>query len=288
MCSGQVGALPPRPEGPVADLAGILDPSTVSELDGLIRQTREKNGAVLVIATVPSLEDMTVEDYAVKLFKSWGIGDKDKNNGILLLVAPTEHKVRIEVGYGLEGILPDGRCGDIIRADIVPAFKRGAPAEGVLAGARAIEAVLGGEPASEQPPAPAGEDLALTLKALAGTVVMAIAIFIIGLAFGYTERGHGWAFIFCLLALVPALYGIYLAVNIIGGVLWVIGLAALTIGEHLGSGRLVTPGRRGRGGWTSGGFGGFTGGFSSGGGGGGSFGGFGGGFSGGGGASGSW
>lgn len=282
-CPGVSRALPARPQGPVADLANILDAATREEIDGLIRQTQEKNGAVLVVATVPSLDGMEVEDYAVRLFKDWGIGDKDKKNGVLLLVAPAEHKVRIEVGYGLEGVLPDGRCGGIIRDDIVPAFRRSAPGEGVLAGAKAIVGAIGGEPAGS-PEAHADEpDFTASLKPILGAFVAAIAIFIVGLAFGYTERGHSWAWIICLAALVPAAWGVYLAIAMLGRALVAIVILALTSGEHIGSGRITRTGRGYGGGWTSGGFGGW-----SGSGGGGGFGGFGGGSSGGGGASGSW
>jgi len=276
-------ALPARPEGPVADLANILDAQTVGELGGLIRQTQARNGAVLVVATVPSLDGMTVEDYAVRLFKDWGIGEKDRNNGVLLLIAPTEHKVKIEVGYGLEGVLPDGRCGAIIRDDIVPAFKRDAPAEGVLAGARTILGVIGGEPAGSSREPADQTDLTVSLKPILGALVAAVAIFIVGLAFGYTERGHAWGWIICLIALLPAAWGIVLAIAALGRALVAIVLVALTTGEHIGSGRITRTGRGYGGGWSSGGFGGW-----SGGGGGGGFGGFGGGSSGGGGASGSW
>lgn len=72
---------------------------------------------------VPSLDGMTVEDYANRLFRQWGIGRKGADNGVLLLVAPSEHKVRIEVGYGLEGILPDGLAGEVIRTQALPAFR---------------------------------------------------------------------------------------------------------------------------------------------------------------------
>ncbi len=284
-------ALPARPDGPVADLAGILDGDTRTALDDLSRVTLAKSGAVLVVATVPSLEGMTVEDYAVRLFKDWGIGEKGKNNGVLLLVAPAEHKVRIEVGYGLEGTLPDGRCGEIIRSEIIPAFRRGAPAEGVLAGARAIVVTLGGEPTgtSSRSDGHSADDASRTLddpKPLLGAVMLILAAFAFGIGIGFIEVGHRSAFILCAMALVVAVVGIVIALKILSSILWVLAYLAAHTGEILASGRMKSTGRRGGGGWTSGGFGGWSGG--GGGGGGSSFGGFSGGFSGGGGASGSW
>lgn len=282
---GPAAALPARPDGPVADLAGILDGTTREAVDQVSRTVLKESGAVLVVATVPSLEGMTIEDYAARLFKAWGIGEKEKNNGVLLLVAPAERKVRIEVGYGLESLLPDGRCGEIIRTEIVPAFRRGTPAEGVLDGARAIGRAIphNGESPHTATRKPSKDSELPTY--LFGAVLLAVSAFVIGLAFGYNERGHTWALIVCLAGILPALYGMYLAWRLFTDFLWLIGLVSFGAGEHLGSGRVVRGPRGRSGGWTSGGFGGWSGG---GGGGGGSFGGFGGGFSGGGGASGSW
>jgi len=138
-------ALPSRPAGPVADYAGILNASTRAELDSLCRDLEASGKGILVVATVKSLEGDSVEGYGHRLATNWGIGHKGKDDGVLLLVAPNERKVRIEVGYGLEGILPDGRCGGIIRGAIIPEFKRGDYGEGTRAGAREIAAVLRGD-----------------------------------------------------------------------------------------------------------------------------------------------
>ena len=115
----------PDPQGPITDLAGVIDAGAKSAIETRIQQVRDKTTAEIAVATVPSLDGTSVEDYANRLFKQWGIGKKGKDNGVLVLVAPTEHKIRIEVGYGLEGVLPDGLSGEIIRANALPAFRNG-------------------------------------------------------------------------------------------------------------------------------------------------------------------
>ncbi len=94
------------------------------------------------MATVPSLNGMSVEEYANKLFAEWGIGQKGKDNGVLVLVAPSERKIRIEVGYGLEPILPDGLAGSIIRDQFIPAFRKSDYQSGVLDGVRRVAAIV--------------------------------------------------------------------------------------------------------------------------------------------------
>ena len=91
----------------------------------MLRDVEQQTTAEIAVVTVPSLDGMTVEEYASRLFKAWGIGKKGRDNGVLVLVAPTEHKMRIEVGYGLEAVLPDGLAGQIVRTECLPRFKEG-------------------------------------------------------------------------------------------------------------------------------------------------------------------
>jgi uncharacterized protein len=98
-----------------------------------------------VIVTLKSLQGNQIEDFGYQLGRHWGIGQEGKDNGVLLIVAPTERKVRIEVGYGLEGTLTDALSKTIIEQEITPRFKRGDMGEGIVAGTDAILAVLGGE-----------------------------------------------------------------------------------------------------------------------------------------------
>lgn len=113
----------PKPAGRVTDLANVIDPATEADLDRRLDALEQKTSSEVAVVTVASLEGVPVEDYAVRLFKEWGIGQAKQDNGVLVLVAPNEREMRIEVGYGLEGILPDGLAGQIIRDQFIPRFR---------------------------------------------------------------------------------------------------------------------------------------------------------------------
>ena len=132
--------------GRVVDAARVLDPATRAALDAKLAAQEEKATDQFVVATVPSLQDTSIEDYANRLFRAWKLGQEKKNNGVLLLVAPNERKVRIEVGYGLEGILTDAVASAIIRNAIVPSFKAGDMAGGIVKGADAVLEILNLDP----------------------------------------------------------------------------------------------------------------------------------------------
>jgi len=136
----------PALTGRVVDEAGVLSASTKSGLTEMLAQhERTSGGQQVVVVTLKSLQGLAIEDFGYQLGRHWGIGQKDKNTGALLIVAPSERKVRIEVGYGLEGTLTDALARTIIERDITPAFKRGDLNGGVLAGTAAIIRVLGGD-----------------------------------------------------------------------------------------------------------------------------------------------
>jgi len=141
------GAAPklPSPAGPVTDLAGILDAGTQQRLLRLIRDVQERTTAEIAILTVPSTEPLTVEEYAVAIFDRWKIGKRGKDNGLLFLVAVRDRRMRITTGYGLEGILPDGKVGEIRDRDIVPYFRAGRYPEGILRGTEALAKVIQSE-----------------------------------------------------------------------------------------------------------------------------------------------
>ena len=113
-----------NPTGYVTDLAGAIAPETKSRLEALATELQEKTGAQMAIVTVHSLEGQSVENYAVDLYKQLGVGSKQENRGVLLLVSPDERKYRIEVGYGLEPVINDARAGDAGRA-MVPFLRQG-------------------------------------------------------------------------------------------------------------------------------------------------------------------
>jgi uncharacterized protein len=130
--------------GRVVDDAGILSDGTKQELNGILAGDEQKfGGRQIVVATLKSLQGLEIEQYGYQLGRAWGIGQKGKNNGALIIVAPTEHKMRIEVGYGLEGDLTDAKSRVIIEEYMKPAFKKGDYDGGVLAGTKAVLATLG-------------------------------------------------------------------------------------------------------------------------------------------------
>src|SRR5215831_5587785 len=132
----------PALTGRVVDQAHIIRPETRSTIETKLADLEGKSGIQLAVASVPSLEGEEIEPYANELFRTWKLGEKTKNNGVLLLVAPKERKVRIEVGYGLEGTLTDALSNVIITGAIVPRFKVNDYAGGIERGIDGIISVL--------------------------------------------------------------------------------------------------------------------------------------------------
>jgi uncharacterized protein len=128
--------------GRIVDQANIIPPATRGVIEPKLVDLESKSGIQLVVATVRSLEGQEIEPYANELFRSWKLGEKTKNNGVLLLVAPNEHRVRIEVGYGLEGTLTDALSKVIITNAITPRLKTGDFAGGISRGVDDIITVL--------------------------------------------------------------------------------------------------------------------------------------------------
>jgi uncharacterized protein len=131
--------------GRVVDQANVMTPESRSELETKLKDLEDKSGIQLVVATVRSLQGGDIETYANELFRTWKLGQAQKNNGVLLLIAPNEHKVRIEVGYGLEGTLTDALSSVIISSAIVPRFKTGDFSGGISRGVDGIISVLSGD-----------------------------------------------------------------------------------------------------------------------------------------------
>ena len=140
-CSKAQAAFP-KPQGYVSDTAHIIPAEVAEGLEALGRELERKTGAEMAIVTVPDLGGESLEPYAADLFQKWGIGKKGKDNGALILVAVAERQIRIEVGYGLEGIIPDGRAGQIIRERITPAFKAGDYGAGIWRGAATVAQIV--------------------------------------------------------------------------------------------------------------------------------------------------
>lgn len=133
----------------VMDSANILTKEQKTNLIHKFEKLDTNTTREVVVATTTSLHGYSIEEFATGLFRAWGIGKKDKNNGVLLLVAPNERRVRIEVGYGLEGVLTDYLASKIIQESIIPEFKKNAYQRGILKGANEIVKVLSGESIKE-------------------------------------------------------------------------------------------------------------------------------------------
>ncbi|MEI9889409.1 MAG: TPM domain-containing protein [Caulobacteraceae bacterium] len=246
----------PTLTGRVVDDAHILSPSTQAELTQELAALEQKTSRQLIVVTVPSLQGYDISDYGYQLGRAWGVGQKQTNNGALFIVAPSDRKVRVEVGYGLEGVLTDAMSSVILQREVLPRFRQGDMQGGVVAGARGLVEQLGLDTSTaEQRAAQAQQQADQNRYAqrshrgggnpLAGLIVFVVLFFVIG----GVLRGTGG-------------FGGFLGGMLLGGL--------------LGGGRRYGDDDR----W--GGGGGF------GGGGGGGFGGGGGGSFGGGGSSGSW
>jgi uncharacterized protein len=245
---------PPALTAPVNDFADVIDPESERELDRRIRALQAASGDVVVVATVPTFQPYAdIEEYAVRMFENSGrgIGDKGKDNGLLIVVAVRDRKIKIEVGYALEEFITDGFAGETIREAITPEFKNGNYGTGLLAGTtRIVNRIAEGRGVTLQnvPPEPARPRS--TGTGFPWWIIILWILILILSNRGRRRRGPVWG-----------------------------------AGPWSGWNSGIGPFGGGRGGF-GGGFGGFGGG--GGGGGGGGFGGFGGGRSGGGGASGGW
>jgi len=299
-CGAAFAADVPYLSGRVTDNAEILSADAERRITAHLKEHEDRTTNQIAVLTVPTLDGESVEEFAVKVFEGWKLGQKGKDNGVLVVVAPRERRMRIEVGYGLEGTLTDAHASRIIRDVMTPRFKSGDFDGGVEAGVTAIIARLtGAEPAASQPAARSepqsffdsgAADMPLHERILIGMFVFSI----IGLftVIGIATPGVGW---FLYLFLIPAWAVFPMAIVGATGALWLLGiylvgypLAKLALSrsdwyrraqhEIRTKGRTTiggfTVGSSGGGGWSSSGS---SGGFSGGGG-----------SSGGGGASGSW
>ncbi len=238
LVSGPALAAPSFPPltGRVVDNAQILSPAAEAKLDGQLAALEQKTGRQLVVATLPSLQGYEIEDYGYQLLRTWAIGRKGENDGVILIVAPNEKSVRIEVGYGLEPVLTDALSSLIIQRAILPAFREGRFEAGVVAGTGAVVQQLG---------LPDGEAKALVAQAAAQGKTKT------------SNSGSGVPLIFVIIVVFWVLSAVLRAFGGRrrggGGLWWLLPL-------------LLSSGGRGGGGWSGGG--GFSGGGGSGGGGG--------------------
>jgi uncharacterized protein len=140
----------PYLSGRVNDYGEILSAQTVSSLEALLKAHEDSTSNQVAVLTIASLDGETIEEYSIRVVDAWKLGQKGKDNGVLLLVARDDRKVRIEVGRGLEGDLPDITCGSIIRKQILPRFKEGDYNAGVTDGIQAILSAIRGSYVAEE------------------------------------------------------------------------------------------------------------------------------------------
>ncbi|MDZ7262784.1 MAG: TPM domain-containing protein [candidate division KSB1 bacterium] len=132
----------PQPVGYVNDFAGVIPESYKQQMTRIALEVEQKTGAEIAVVTVETVGDEHYSDYANKLFEAWGIGKKGKDNGVLIFNTIKERRVWIEVGYGLEGILPDGLVGEVLDQYVVPHLREGNYGEGLLGGVQAVAGVI--------------------------------------------------------------------------------------------------------------------------------------------------
>ena len=131
-----------QPQGYVSDFAGVFTPPQRSSLENSLAELKRKTGAEIAVVALPSLEGGEVDDFTNRLFEKWGVGKKGKDNGVMILAAIQDRKARIEVGYGLESVVPDAEAGRILRDQMFPLFKQGRYAEGLCAGAEEVARLI--------------------------------------------------------------------------------------------------------------------------------------------------
>ncbi len=269
---------PGNPQGFVNDFANILSPGDKSALEAKLQNFAKQTGNEVSVVTVQNFGGDVIENYAVELFQAWGIGNKEKDNGVLFLVSLEDRAVRIEVGYGLEGDLPDATANRIIQKVTIPAFKNGDYSGGVTQSVDAIIGVIGGDTSYDTTQNDSTEGIDF------GNIAPFLFFIPIWLA-SILGRSKSWWAGGVVGGIIAVVLGFFLGFFYIGIIAFVflvpIGLLFDFIVSRAYEKNKIGGGRPPW--WIGGGRGG-----SSGFGGGGGFGGFGGGSSGGGGASGRW
>jgi uncharacterized protein len=132
----------PAPHGAVNDFAGIIPPVDAAQMKNLAGEVLEKTGTSIVVVTMESIGDNDVDDYVNRLYEAWGIGKKGEDKGVLIFLTARERKIRIETGYGVEGILPDGLVGQILDDSVVPFLKKGEYGRGLNNAVIAVSSII--------------------------------------------------------------------------------------------------------------------------------------------------
>ena len=179
--------------GRVVDQANILSPATEASLTERLAAVEARNGAQVVVATVPSLQGYEIEDYGYRLGRAWGIGQAERNNGAIFLVAPNERRVRIEVGYGLEPVLTDALSSVILQQRVLPRFREGDVEGGVVSGVDAVIQQVSAEPGEAQQRVAAAEQARERggFSPLSGIITAIVIFWILSSMLGALRFGGG-------------------------------------------------------------------------------------------------
>jgi len=182
--------------GRIVDQAGILSGNSMAQINASLERLETETGAQVAVLTVASLQDEPIETYSLKVVEKWKLGKKGQDNGVLFLIAPKDRRMRIEVGYGLEGVIPDALSNRILDTIVAPQFKQGNFDGGVLLGVDALEKLVRKEPVPELQKkarrAPTGKSAALLIK-----LIFFILFFVIVAANGRNgRRGGGGGFFY--------------------------------------------------------------------------------------------
>ena len=179
----------------VVDEAHVLSPEVQADLTAKLAALEQSTSRQLVVVTLPSLNGDDIADYGNRLLRTWGIGQKGTNNGALFIIVPSEHKVRIEVGYGLEPILTDALSSVILQQAVIPKFRAGDVSGGIVDGTTAIIAQLGADPSTAEAKAAAAEQAASAPvrhgNPIGGIIPLIFFIFIISSIFRRGGFGGG-------------------------------------------------------------------------------------------------
>lgn len=260
----------PKPTGFISDTANLLSDTAKVQLETDLANFEKTTGNQIVIVTIPSLQNDTIENFAVKLFADWGIGQKDQDNGVLLLISKEDRKIRIEVGYGLEQYLTDAQSSWIIKNQITPNFKINNYDQGVTEAVSMIQKALSGAEVipESQPTKRKSKDLEQALFYLSLGLFIWLA--------SVMARSKSW----WLGGVVGGIIGLILlffVVQLITGIILTIILSAIGLAFDYGVSKNYDKSKKhgtiipwwwggGLGGGHGGGFGGFGGGGSGGGG----------------------
>jgi len=189
--AARVDAGLPALAGDVVDDARVLSPAAQQTLNAELAQLHRTSGHSLVVVTIASLHGQDIAAYGIKLFRAWKLGRKDLNDGVILLIAPNDHRDRIEVGYGLEPVLTDAQSSLILRDTVRPYLKAGDYDNAALAGERAIAAVIGAPASAAEAPAPKpSHSPALWLLVVVGLVLMIVVLMLLTIVIAVARRAR--------------------------------------------------------------------------------------------------